>query len=86
MRNIVVGYDGSAAAGRALERVAEVAHDGTPVTPGLPADVILEVAREAGADLFVVGTGRKNVAERLVLGSVSAEVLQHAPCDVLVVP
>jgi nucleotide-binding universal stress UspA family protein len=52
---------------------------------GIPADVILEEAASSGADLIVVGTGRKNVAERLVLGSVSEKVVHHAPCSVLVV-
>jgi nucleotide-binding universal stress UspA family protein len=33
----------------------------------------------------VVGTGRKNVAKRLILGSVSTKVVHEAPCDVLVV-
>jgi nucleotide-binding universal stress UspA family protein len=46
---------------------------------------IVDQAREGGADLIVVGTGRKNVAKRLILGSVSTKVVHEAPCDVLVV-
>jgi nucleotide-binding universal stress UspA family protein len=52
---------------------------------GNPADVLVEEAEESGADLIVVGTRGLNAARRLVLGSVSTNVVQHAPCDVLVV-
>jgi len=52
---------------------------------GEPADVILEAAREAGANLVVVGTRGLNAAERLLLGSVSTKVVHHAHCDVLVI-
>lgn len=52
---------------------------------GDPADVIIEAAKEVGADLVIVGTRGLNAAQRLVLGSVSTKVVHHAPCDVLVV-
>jgi len=52
---------------------------------GDPGDVIVQQARELGADLIVLGTRGLNLAERAVLGSVSTRVLHHAPCDVLVV-
>jgi nucleotide-binding universal stress UspA family protein len=51
---------------------------------GSPADVIVQEAEESGADLIVVGTRGLNAAKRLLLGSVSINVVQHAPCDVLV--
>jgi nucleotide-binding universal stress UspA family protein len=134
MRSIVVGYDGSETAKRALERAAELAEDGATVTvvsavhvhaaagrgggpidpdevserrhelaeaktllvekgiePNLveghgdPADVIANQAKEGGADLIVVGTRGRNVAARVLLGSVSTKVVHEAPCDVLVV-
>lgn len=49
---------------------------------GHPAREIVEAARAVGADLIVVG--RRSALKR-VLGSVSAGVVQRAPCDVLVV-
>ena len=52
---------------------------------GNPADVILQEAEESGADLIVVGTRGLNAARRVLMGSVSTNVVHHAPCDVLVV-
>jgi nucleotide-binding universal stress UspA family protein len=134
MRRIVVGFDGSEHARKALERAAELASDETsiavvsaadvkkflaggtsPIDPadeearataldearsfmeergieavfvrgtGNAADVILEEAEESGADLIIIGTRGNNVAKRLLLGTVSTNVVHHAPCDVLIV-
>ena len=52
---------------------------------GEPADVVIEAAKEIGADLIVVGTRGLSTAKRLVLGSVSSKIVHDAPCDVLVV-
>jgi nucleotide-binding universal stress UspA family protein len=134
MKSIVLAYDGSEAAKRALGRTAELAN-GAAVTivsavhvmpamgrgmsaidqdeveerrgelhdaaaylesHGIKAqtvelhatdigEAVVEHAKEAGADLIVVGTGEKSLAERIILGSVSTKVVHDAPCDVLVV-
>jgi len=52
---------------------------------GLPAHDICEVARERGASLIVIGSHGWGTVQRLLFGSVSAAVLHHAPCPVLVV-
>ena len=134
--NIVVAYDGSEPARRALDRAAALASQGAsvtvvsavsvqhpaaigrtagPVDPeelhernrelaeaerllaergvhakaievvGDPPDAIVEAAKEAGADLIIVGTRGQSLAKRLMLGSVSTGIVHHAHCDVLVV-
>jgi nucleotide-binding universal stress UspA family protein len=136
MERIVVGFDGSEHARKALARAADIANGATvavvsaanvqrllrdpaqgvsPEDPaeaeartkalaeareylegrgikgvyveghGNPADVIVQEAEESGADLIVVGTRGLNAAQRLFMGSVSTNVVHHAPCDVLVV-
>jgi nucleotide-binding universal stress UspA family protein len=52
---------------------------------GSPADAILDVAEETGADLIVVGNKGMTGAERFLLGSVPNKVSHHAPCSVLIV-
>ncbi|MDH3404590.1 MAG: universal stress protein [Acidobacteriota bacterium] len=47
--------------------------------------VILDYAREAGADLIVMGTHGRRGPMRWFLGSVAEEVLRHATCPVLAV-
>lgn len=57
----------------------------TRAAPLEPADALIETARDAGARIVVVGTRGRGRAARTALGSVSTAVLQHAPCDVLIV-
>jgi nucleotide-binding universal stress UspA family protein len=52
---------------------------------GDPADAIVTLARERGADLIVVGGEHVNVLQRLVGQGVTDAVAHHAPCDVLIV-
>jgi nucleotide-binding universal stress UspA family protein len=136
MKKIVVGYDGTEPADRALERAAELAQAFgaelvvTSVAPvlatlprgmnaidptdtpeehhqeladaqrklagknvkaqyqpaiGEPAETIVEVAEQVGADLIVVGTREPNLIQRLLGQSVSESVQRHAHCDVLIV-
>jgi nucleotide-binding universal stress UspA family protein len=52
---------------------------------GDPADAILDVAEERGADLIVVGNKGMTGARRFLLGSVPNRVSHHAPCSVLII-
>lgn len=52
---------------------------------GDPADAILDVAEETGADLVVVGNKGMTGAKRFLLGSVPNKVSHHAPCSVLII-
>ena len=134
MKTIVLGYDDSDPARRALERAAEfstafnakvvvtsvapmlVGRAGGPVDPADPPDKhkkeltraasflaergieadydlaladpanhIVELAAQRGADLIVVGTHEPSFLERLLGLSVTRKVERKAHCDVLIV-
>jgi nucleotide-binding universal stress UspA family protein len=51
---------------------------------GKPAQALMTLADENNVDLIVVGNG-KTALQRLLLGSVSTEIVHHAPCNVMVV-
>jgi nucleotide-binding universal stress UspA family protein len=52
---------------------------------GYPADELVDYAASVGADLLVVGSRGRGQLASLLLGSTSNRVVNHAPCDVLVV-
>lgn len=75
---------------RLLEQTAALAPAGVKSVRrlcelGSPADVILDAARAAAADLLVLGTRSRGKIAELVLGSVSHRVLLHAPCPTLII-
>ena len=51
-----------------------------------PAKVIVDRARDIGADLIVVGSSGHGAWQRMVLGSTIGRVLDRSTCPVLVVP
>jgi nucleotide-binding universal stress UspA family protein len=55
------------------------------VASGRPHEAILDVGREVGADLIVLGRRGIGGVERLMLGSTSERVAGYADCPVLVV-
>jgi len=57
----------------------------TKIIEGLPKDVILDEAREWGADLIIVGAGGYGIGRHMILGSVAGAVVANAPCSVQVV-
>jgi nucleotide-binding universal stress UspA family protein len=56
----------------------------TVTAVGRPADVIVEEAERSGVDLVVIGSRGRGAIRSALLGSVSAEVVDRAPCPVLV--
>ena len=52
---------------------------------GAPAAQILHLAQEENVDLIVMSTHGQSGLTRLLMGSVSAEVVRHAPCPVVTV-
>jgi nucleotide-binding universal stress UspA family protein len=55
------------------------------VKVGVPADSIIETAKDSGADLVVVGTHARQGFQHVFLGSIAERVVRTAPCPVLTV-
>ncbi|MBI4824985.1 MAG: universal stress protein [Nitrospirae bacterium] len=52
---------------------------------GEPPAVIVDIAREKKADLIMLGTYGRRGLNRLLMGSVTSQVVVHSPVDVLIV-
>ena len=57
----------------------------TEVLRGDPADALIDFVGEPSRRLLVVGSRGRSPTRRLFLGSVSAALLHHAPCSILIV-
>lgn len=55
------------------------------VRPGNTAQQIVEVAKDTGADLIVIGSRGMTEWKSLLLGGVATKVIHHAECSVLLV-
>ena len=65
---------------------AGVDHEVRQVVQGLdPADDLVNVANDVGAELLVIGLRRRTPVGKLILGSNAQRVLLDAPCPVLAV-
>lgn len=52
---------------------------------GDPVAVIINVAKELGCDLIIMGTHGRTGLKRLLMGSVAEKVVREAPCPVLAI-
>jgi nucleotide-binding universal stress UspA family protein len=52
---------------------------------GEPSSTIVQVARETGCDLLVLGTHGRGLLLRMLMGSVAEDVLRRAPCAVMTI-
>jgi nucleotide-binding universal stress UspA family protein len=55
------------------------------ILPGHPAEALARRAAEGGFDLLVIGYTGHSRLSTVLLGSTADRVVEHAPCDVLVV-
>lgn len=62
--------------------IADRVHFFVHVRIGHAAEEILELAREVGADLIIVGSRGRSGVERIMLGSVAEHVVRDAGCTV----
>jgi nucleotide-binding universal stress UspA family protein len=93
-RSVPEAWRWKASPGEVAERTARAAADtgvaaGLEVEchaqPGDPADVLVDVVEEVGADLLVIGNKGMRGAGRMVIPSVPNRVSHRATCDILLV-
>ena len=78
---------GSDAIGRAAADLeAAGIETSSRLVEGKPADALIEVAEEVGADAIIVGTVGENPISGALLGSVVLRLIQRSSIPVLVVP
>jgi len=56
------------------------------VEPGLPSGAIISFAERENCDLIVMSSHGRSGLSRLLVGSVTEQILRKSPCPVLVVP
>ncbi len=70
------------------EAIARLAELGTTArgieTVGHAAEGIIQTAESEGTNLIVIGSRGRSGVTRFLMGSVSARVAQHAPCNVYI--
>ena len=57
----------------------------THAVPGSAASALVDIARETGASMLVVGNKGMTGSRRFLLGSVPNKISDHAPCSVTIV-
>ncbi|WP_072395516.1 universal stress protein [Hyphomicrobium sp. CS1GBMeth3] len=68
-----------------VQKIGKIKTRGVTIESRDPAQAIIYFAEQEGFDHIVLGTGGKGAVQRLVLGSVSRDVVYRAHCPVTVV-
>lgn len=58
----------------------------TLVKEGDVAEIILDVAKESGADMIVLGSHSQKWLSAIIMGSATQKVLYHSPIPLLIIP
>lgn len=67
------------------ERVSEGVNSREIVVQGEPADEVVRIAEEEGADLIIIATHGRTGWRRAVFGSVAEKIVRHAEIPVLTI-
>ena len=59
--------------------------DAVHLLPGRTREILPSFAREQGADLVIMGAVARSGLKRRLIGSTAEHVLDHLPCDILIV-
>lgn len=68
-----------------LARANDIPAEAVHQLPGRTYEVLPMFARAQGADVVVMGALQRSALKRRVLGSTAEKVLDHLPCDILIV-
>lgn len=68
----------------ALAAANDIDEKHTQQLPGSARDVLPYVARQRNADLVVMGAIARSGLKRMIIGSTAEKVLDHLPCDILI--
>jgi nucleotide-binding universal stress UspA family protein len=68
-----------------LEKAGVRASIDVVISKSSAAEGIIDFAKEAGADLIIIGTKGLTGVERFLMGGVASSVIRHAHCPVLAV-
>ena len=61
-----------------------VSTDLVQIIEGDPSHEICHLAKASDANLIIMGSGRRNIIDRILLGSTAHGVLNNTPCDVFI--
>jgi nucleotide-binding universal stress UspA family protein len=88
--NIPADFEEGREARERLERLRAMISDKVPVDihlrMGEPVRGLIEIIRELKPDLVVIGSHGRSAVMRMLLGSVSTQIIHRSPAPVLVVP